>query len=168
MNIERFTHKAQEALQKTAQAARAEGHPEATPEHLTQALLLQDEGVVPALLERVGVAPGLAREDVEKELAKLPKVQGEGAEPRFSPALVKLIDLAEKIAGEFKDDYIASEHLFLALLRDGRSKAAQARQRGGPCPPHRRRRRARDAQEQVRRLARSRLYGRRREVPRRV
>jgi ATP-dependent Clp protease ATP-binding subunit ClpB len=125
MNIERFTHKAQEALQKTAQAARAEGHPEATPEHLTQALLLQDEGVVPALLERVGVAPGLAREDVEKELAKLPKVQGEGAEPRFSPALVKLIDLAEKIAGEFKDDYIASEHLFLALLRDGKSRAAK-------------------------------------------
>src|ERR1017187_3948231 len=125
MNIERFTHKAQEALQKTAQAARAEGHPEATPEHLTKALLLQDEGVVPALLERVGVAPGLAREDVEKELAKLPKVQGEGAEPRFSPALVRLIDLAEKIAGEFKDDYIASEHLFLALLRDGKSRAAK-------------------------------------------
>ncbi|HSB63434.1 MAG TPA: ATP-dependent chaperone ClpB [Thermoanaerobaculia bacterium] len=126
MNIERFTHKAQEALQKTAQAARTEGHPEATPEHLTQALLLQDEGVVPALLERVGVAPGLALQDVEKELAKLPKVQGEGVEPRFSPALVKLTDLAEKIAGEFKDDYIASEHLFLALLRDGKSQAAKA------------------------------------------
>ena len=125
MNIERFTHKAQEALQRTAQAARAEGHPEATPEHLTQALLLQDEGVVPALLERVGVAPGLVRQDVGKELAKLPNVQGEGAEPRFSPALVKLIDLAEKIAGEFKDDYIASEHLFLALLRDGKSRAAK-------------------------------------------
>ena len=125
MNIERFTHKAQEALQRTAQAARAEGHPESTPEHLTQALLLQDEGVVPALLERVGVAPGLVLHDVEKELAKLPKVQGEGVEPRFSPTLVKLIDLAEKIAGEFKDDYIASEHLFLALLRDGKSRAAK-------------------------------------------
>src|ERR1700690_2638132 len=126
MNIERFTHKAQEALQKTAQAPRTEGHPEATPEHLAQALLLQDEGVVPALLERVGIAPGLALQDVEKELAKLPKVQGEGMEPRFSPALVKLTDLAEKIAGDFKDDYIASEHLFLALLRDGKSRAAKA------------------------------------------
>ncbi|MGZ6987860.1 MAG: Clp protease N-terminal domain-containing protein, partial [Thermoanaerobaculia bacterium] len=94
MDSERFTHKAQEALQKAAQAARAEGHPEVTPEHLAEALLTQEEGVVPALLERVGVAPGLAREDVTKELAKLSKVQGEGAEPRFSPALVKLIDLA--------------------------------------------------------------------------
>ncbi|MEO8584535.1 MAG: ATP-dependent chaperone ClpB [Acidobacteriota bacterium] len=126
MNLDRFTHKAQDALQNTAKAARAEGHPEVTPEHLAAALLTQEDGVVPALLERVGVAPGLALKDVEKELAKLPTVQGEGAEPRFSPALVKLIDLAEKIAGEFKDDYIASEHLFLALLRDGRSKAAKA------------------------------------------
>jgi len=126
MNVERFTHKAQDALQKTAQAARAKGHPEVTPEHLAEALLTQEEGVVPALLERVGVAPGLALKDVQKELAKLPTVHGEGAEPRFSPALVKLVDLAEKIAGEFKDDYIASEHLFLALLRDGKSKAARA------------------------------------------
>src|SRR5450756_518798 len=126
MNLERFTHKAQDALQKTAKAARTEGHPEVTPEHLAEALLTQEEGVVPALLERVGVAPGLALKDVQKELAKLSTVHGEGAEPRFSPALVKLIDLAEKIAGEFKDDYIASEHLFLALLRDGRSKAAMA------------------------------------------
>src|SRR5664280_186662 len=126
MNVERFTHKAQDALQKMAQGARAKGHPEVTPEHLAEALLTQEEGVVPALLERVGVAPGLALKDVEKELAKLPTVHGEGAEPRFSPALVKLIDLAEKIAGEFKDDYIASEHLFLALLRDGKSKAARA------------------------------------------
>jgi ATP-dependent Clp protease ATP-binding subunit ClpB len=126
MNLERFTHKAQDALQKLAQAARAKGHPEATPEHLAEALLIQEEGVVPALLERVGVAPGLALQDVQKELAKLSTVHGEGAEPRFSPALVKLIDLAEKIAGEFRDDYIASEHLFLALLRDGKSKAAKA------------------------------------------
>jgi ATP-dependent Clp protease ATP-binding subunit ClpB len=126
MNPERFTHKAQEALQKTAQAARTEGHPEVTPEHLAEALLTQEEGVVPALLERVGVAPGLALQDIARELATLSKVQGEGSEPRFSPALVKLIDLAEKIAGEFKDDYVASEHLFLALLRDGKSKAAKA------------------------------------------
>ena len=126
MNTERFTHKAQDALQNTAKAARSGGHPEVTPEHLAEALLTQEEGVVPALLERVGVAPGLALIDVQKELAKLPTVQGEGAEARFSPPLVKLVDLAEKIAGEFKDDYIASEHLFLALLRDGKSKAAKA------------------------------------------
>jgi ATP-dependent Clp protease ATP-binding subunit ClpB len=52
MNLDRFTHKAQEVLQKTAQSARTEGHPEVTPEHLADALLQQEGGVVPALLER--------------------------------------------------------------------------------------------------------------------
>ena len=119
MNLDRFTHKAQEVLQKTAQSARTGGHPEVTPEHLADALLQQEGGVVPALLERVGVAPGQAAQEVEKLLAKLPHVAGENAEPRFSPALVKLLDLAEKTASDFKDDYVASEHLFLALLKDG-------------------------------------------------
>jgi ATP-dependent Clp protease ATP-binding subunit ClpB len=126
MNLDRFTHKAQDVLQKTAQSARAEGHPEVTLEHLAQALLEQEGGVVPALLERVGVAPGHAAQEIEKLLAKLPRVGGEGAEPRFSPALVRLLDLAEKTASGFKDDYVASEHLFLALLKDGKSAAAKA------------------------------------------
>ena len=126
MNLDRFTLKAQEALQKTAQAARADGHPEVTPEHLALALLEQEEGVVPALLERVGVRRASLSRTISRELAKLPTRPGRRAEPRFSPALVKLVDLAEKIAGEFKDDYVASEHLFLALVRDGKSKAAKA------------------------------------------
>jgi ATP-dependent Clp protease ATP-binding subunit ClpB len=126
MNVDRFTLKAQEAIQKMAQAARASGHPEVTPEHLAEALLSQDEGTVPAVLERIGVSPSLALRDVQAELAKLAHVSGEGHEPRPGPALVKILDLAEKIAHEFKDDYVASEHLFLALLRDGKSKAAKA------------------------------------------
>jgi ATP-dependent Clp protease ATP-binding subunit ClpB len=126
MNLERFTHKAQEVIQKTAQTARTEGHPEVTPEHLAEALLLQEGGVVPALLERVGVAPGQAAQAIARLLAKLPHVAGENAEPRFSPALVKVLDLAEKTAAAFKDDYVASEHLFLALLKDGKSAAAKA------------------------------------------
>jgi ATP-dependent Clp protease ATP-binding subunit ClpB len=126
MNVDRFTLKAQEAIQKMAQSARASGHPEVTPEHLAEALLSQDEGTVPAVLERIGVSPSLALRDVQAELAKLAHVSGEGHEPRPGPALVKILDLAEKIAHEFKDDYVASEHLFLALLRDGKSKAAKA------------------------------------------
>jgi ATP-dependent Clp protease ATP-binding subunit ClpB len=126
MNLDRFTHKAQEALQRTAQAAREEGHPEATPEHLALALIEQEGGVVPALLDRVGVAPGQAAREIEKILSKLPRVSGEGAEPRFSPELLKILDLAEKTSASFKDDYVASEHLFLALLSHGRSVAAKA------------------------------------------
>src|SRR3974377_1070497 len=126
MNPDRFTHKAQEVLQAGAQAARSEGHPEVAPEHLAAALLEQEGGVVPALLQRVGVAPGQAAQEIAKILGKLPHVAGETPEPRFSPSLVKLLDLAEKKAASFKDDYVASEHLFLALLADGKSAAAKA------------------------------------------
>ena len=126
MNVDRFTHRAQEVLQKTAQVARTEGHPEVTPEHLAAALLEQEGGVVPALLERVGVAPGHATQEIGKLLAKLPRAAGENAEPRFSPQLVRLLDLAEKTAASFKDDYVASEHLLLALVRHGKSRLREA------------------------------------------
>src|SRR5258706_2633024 len=132
MNLDRFTLKAQDVLQKAAQAARTEGHPEITTEHLALALVQQEEGVVPALLDRVGVEPALVERDLSTELAKLAHVSGEGHEPRFAPALVKILDQAEKVAHEFKDDYVASEHLFLALVRDGKSKAANALAALGP------------------------------------
>ena len=125
MNADRFTLKAQEALQTAAQGARAEGHPEITPEHLALALATQEGGTVPALLEKIGVPPAALAEALEGELGKLPHVQGDGHEPRLAPPLAKIVDLAEKIARDFKDDYVAAEHLFLAIVRDGRSKAAK-------------------------------------------
>jgi ATP-dependent Clp protease ATP-binding subunit ClpB len=125
MNVDRFTLKAQEALQTSAQGARREGHPEITTEHLALALATQEGGTVPALLERIGVPPAELADALEAELARLPHVQGDGHEPRLSPPLTKILDLAEKIARDFKDDYVAAEHLFLALVRDGKSKAAK-------------------------------------------
>src|SRR5450631_1783501 len=113
MNLDRFTLKAQEVVQKAAQAARAEGHPEISPEHFALALVQQEDGVVPALLSRVGIEPGLVERDLSGELGKLAHVSGEGHDPRFAPALVKILDQAENVAQEFKDDYVASEHLFL-------------------------------------------------------
>ena len=131
MNLDRFTLKAQEAIQRTAQLGREEGHPELTPEHLALSLVSQDGGTVPALLDRIGVpVPALAA-DLEAALKKLPRVTGEEHEPRLSPPLVRLVDLAEKIAREFRDDYVAAEHLFLALVRDGKSPAAKLFARHG-------------------------------------
>ncbi len=126
MNLDRFTLKAQEAVQEAARRGREEGHPEITPEHLAVALVSQDGGTVPALLERIGVAAPALAADLEEELRRLPRVSGEGHEPRFSPPLVRLLDLSEKIAREFRDEYVAAEHLFLALVRDGKSKSAKA------------------------------------------
>ena len=131
MNLDRFTLKAQEALQQAAQRGREQGHPEITPEHLSLALVAQEGGTVPAVLDRIGVAPAALAADLEAELKKLPRVSGEGHEPRFSPPLVRLLDLSEKIAREFHDDYVAAEHLLLAVVRDGKSKTATALARNG-------------------------------------
>jgi len=125
MSTQQFTLKAQEALQRAAQEGRELGNPEITTEHLAAALLMQESGTASALLDRVGVPPALAVKEIQAELAKLPKVSGDGNDPRFAPPLTKLLDLAGKVAHEFKDDYVAAEHLLLALIRDGKSKAAK-------------------------------------------
>ncbi|MDL1949552.1 ATP-dependent chaperone ClpB, partial [Acidobacteria bacterium ACD] len=125
MNRDQLTLKSQEALQKALQSARASGHPEVTAEHVAAELIRQADGSVPAILERVGIPAKLCLEDLGAELGRLPRVEGDGHEPRFSPQLLKLLDLAGKLAGEFHDDYVASEHLLLAILRDGRSAAAK-------------------------------------------
>ncbi|MEO6325340.1 MAG: ATP-dependent chaperone ClpB [Thermoanaerobaculia bacterium] len=131
MNIDRFTLKAQEVLQQTARDARGAGHPEVTPEHLALALLSQEGGSVSAVLDRLGVPGPLVQRNLEQEIQKLPCVQGENTEARFSPPLVKLLDRAHDIASEFKDDYVAAEHLLLALVRDGKSRAAKILQANG-------------------------------------
>ncbi|MBL8113467.1 MAG: ATP-dependent chaperone ClpB [Acidobacteria bacterium] len=125
MNLDRYTLKAQEAVQKSAQRARQDGHNEITPEHLALTLVSQDGGSAPAILERVGISPALLQKDLEAELARLPRVSGEGHEARIGTPLAKILDAAEKAAREFKDDYVAAEHLLIALVRDGKSKAGK-------------------------------------------
>jgi ATP-dependent Clp protease ATP-binding subunit ClpB len=130
MNPDRYTLKVQELLQNVAREAREAGHPEATPEHLAAALAAEPTVGVP-ILTRIGAPAGLVSSELAALVSRLPKVQGAGAETRFSPALLKVLDRAEDAAREFRDDYVALEHLLLALLRDGRSKAAEALKRHG-------------------------------------
>jgi len=130
MNPDRLTLKVQELLQGIARDARTAGHPEVTPEHLAAALAAETSVGMP-LLTRIGVPGGLLAGELASLVARLPKVQGAGAETRFSPALVKVLDRAEEVAREFKDDYVALEHLLLGLLRDGRSKASELLRKHG-------------------------------------
>ena len=123
MNPDRYTIKAQEILQQIAREARSDGHPEVTPDHLAAALA-SDASVGVPLLTRIGAPGGVVTAELASLVSRLPKVQGAGAETRFSPALVKVLDRAEEVAREFRDDYVAVEHLLLGLLRDGKSKAA--------------------------------------------
>ena len=130
MNSDRYTLKVQELLQLIMREARSSGHPEVTPEHLAAALVADASVGVP-LLTRVGVPIGLISAELATLVGRLPKAQGTGVETRFSPSFVKILDRAEEVAHEFRDEYVALEHLLLALLRDGRSKAAEVLKRHG-------------------------------------
>ncbi|MGH9359997.1 MAG: ATP-dependent chaperone ClpB [Terriglobia bacterium] len=120
---DKFTVKAQEALESAQQVAGEHGNQQIEPVHLLVALLVQQEGVVPAILARLGVAPADVESQAKKAIEALPKV--EGAEHYLSPALKQVLDQAFKETEPFKDEYVSTEHLLLALTRDTRDAAGR-------------------------------------------
>ncbi len=113
MNPENWTKKTREAVQAAEKIARERRHGEILPEHLLLALLEQPEGLVPALLTKVGVAPALATTIAEEFLGKQPRV--EGSEPRLSRALANLLEAADALRQTQGDDFLSTEHLLMAL-----------------------------------------------------
>ena len=111
---ERLTVKSQEAMQAASGHAAENGNPEVLPLHLMAALLEDREGVVIPVLEKVGVPVEQLLSGVNSAIDKLPKVQG-GAQPGMSGVLQKTLEQAFKEAENFKDDYVSTEHLLLAL-----------------------------------------------------
>ena len=111
---DKLTAKSQEAIQAAASAAAEHGNPEVQPMHLLAALLEDREGVVLPVLEGAGVPVQQLLANANATLAKLPKVQG-GTQPGMAAALQKVLDRAAKEAEGFKDDYVSTEHLLLAL-----------------------------------------------------
>jgi len=117
MRLDKLTVKAQEAVQDGQSIARRSGHPAYEPEHLAQALLAQQEGVVEPILRKIGADPKLVASRVEEALNKLPRVQGgEGA--TLSQRLLKLFDKGEDEAKALKDEFVSTEHLLIALTQD--------------------------------------------------
>jgi len=112
--FDRLTVKAQEALQEAQEAAAARGHQEIEPLHLLAALVAQANGVVPALLTRLGARPESLSRDISRQLERLPKVQGL-AQQHMGPALDAVLQRAFDEAARFKDEYVSTEHLLLAL-----------------------------------------------------
>jgi len=116
MNYEQFTLKAQEALRDAASIAQKNDHSSIEPEHLLSALMEQEGGVVPSLLERMGIDIARLEHGNAELLKKLPKAYGEAAQVYFSPAMQKIMAKAEAESSAMKDEFVASEHLFLALI----------------------------------------------------
>src|SRR2546430_6068124 len=112
---DKFTVKAQEAVQRGSTLASEHGNPELMPVHLLAALLEDKEGIVSPVLEKIGIGPQAVLTDLYREVEKLPKVSGESAQATISNAANKLIEQAFKEASNFKDEYVSTEHLLLAI-----------------------------------------------------
>jgi ATP-dependent Clp protease ATP-binding subunit ClpB len=124
MRWDQFTVMSQEAIQKAQGLAEEKGHQEIRPEHLLASFLAQDENIVNAILAKIGAPAAKIRADVEAALERLPKVSG-GGESTLSSALRQILDEARKVAEQLKDEYVSTEHLFLAMLKDGKNEASR-------------------------------------------
>jgi ATP-dependent Clp protease ATP-binding subunit ClpB len=129
MNYDRLTIKAQEAIQVASTIAQQEDHSEIGSEHLLFALLDQKDGIIPPLVERVGVQVSTLLNDVEELLDVYPRVTG-NVQVALSNDVQKILAKAEKETENLKDDYVSTEHIFLAL-ESSHSKVTQVLHRYG-------------------------------------
>src|SRR5687767_14279103 len=125
MNINKYTEKAQEAVLGAQQLADREGHAEILPEHLLVTLVEQKDGIVPSIIQKIGADPAAVAAAVRGELGRLPRAHG-GSQVMLSPRLRKVTDAAEAEAERLKDEYVSTEHLFIAIASEsGRSPAVR-------------------------------------------
>ena len=129
MNIEKFTNKSKEALMLAQQNAQESGNAEITSLHLLDALLKQNDGLIPSLIEKMGLSKSIFQNAVNDTINKLPKVQG-AADLYQSRDFSQVLQSAMKKASEMHDDYVSVEHLFLAILENG-GKAAEILKQSG-------------------------------------
>jgi ATP-dependent Clp protease ATP-binding subunit ClpB len=114
LDPKKWTLKTQEAFAAAIDIARANSNPELTPDHVLAAMARQDDTIVPAVLQKLGLAPLMIRNQADEAVAKLPKAYG-GSEPRVSRELNNVADNAENYRKDLKDDYLSVEHLLLAM-----------------------------------------------------
>src|SRR5205085_3966867 len=117
MKMDKFTVKAQEALQDAQAIARRRDHQEIQPEHLLAALLGQQDGLVSPIFQRIGADPKLVGLRLEEELKKLPQVHG-GEGGHLGQRALKALDAAQDEAQKLKDEYVSTEHLLLGIVAD--------------------------------------------------
>lgn len=125
MNIEKYTQNAQQAIMDCQNIAISEGHQMLDGEHLHLALMMQKDGLIPKLIKFMNIDPTSIIVDLEEEMEKLPKVSGAADNMYSSRRLSQILMRAEKIADEFKDEYVSVEHLYLALLEERGTPSAK-------------------------------------------
>jgi ATP-dependent Clp protease ATP-binding subunit ClpB len=125
---DKFTIKAQEAIQHAGELASQHGNPEMQPVHLLAALVQDREGIIAPVLTKIGADPENVEAQLLERINQLPKVSGGGAmQPHLSASAQKILEQAFKEADKFKDEYVSTEHLLLATAAD-KDKSDQAAQ----------------------------------------
>src|SRR5512139_1461113 len=148
MRFDRFTERAQEAAQRAAEIIQRYGHNQIDTEHILLALIEQPQGVIPQILEILKVNSEALTERLDYILRTSPKANifGSGAGQIFiTPRVKRIIDLANEEANKLKDEYISTEHIFLAILNERSTPAARLLEGAGVT-----RERVYDAVQQIR------------------
>ena len=125
MQFDKFTLKSQEAIQAAQQLAQDNSNQEIHPAHLVKAILVQPNGSVVPVLQKMGVDPSLVLMGANRLIEQIPRVSGSGAGQVYaSPELKRILDSSFAIASQMQDAYVSQEHLFLALIRDQKNSVA--------------------------------------------
>ena len=134
MRFDRFTERAQEAAQRAAEIIQRYGHNQIDTEHILMALIEQPGGVIPQILEKLNVSAAALSERLDSTLKASPKANifGGGAGQIFiTPRVKRIVDLANEEANRLKDEYISTEHIFLAILTERNTPAARILESAG-------------------------------------
>ena len=129
MRLDKLTEKSREALLEAQHLAEQYTHPAVEPEHLLAALLQQENGVVPSIINKIGGDTQLLMQSVDAALNKLPRATGSSVQVGMSRELTNILNEAESIADAMKDDYTSTEHLLMAMAqpKGGRVRELLAR-----------------------------------------
>ncbi|MCS3627962.1 ATP-dependent Clp protease ATP-binding subunit ClpB [Salinibacter ruber] len=136
MNLQKFTVKAQEAVQKAMELAASKNHQGIEPPHLLEAFLSDPDSVAVSILRRVGVSLDRLRTEVEAALESLPTVTGASAGDQYvGEELKKVFDRARAEADVMDDEYVSTEHLLIGLV-EGQNEIGQALRAQGGSKEH--------------------------------
>ncbi len=116
MNLQKFTQKSLAAVQDAKNLASQNGNQQIEPAHLFSALLSQEDGLIPALLQKMGGSPASLQDAVSQQLHALPRIQGGDGNVYLSKEGDAVLNEAELQASKMQDTYVSVEHLFLGLL----------------------------------------------------